>query len=159
MARYNINNTLAGTQQNLGTAYKTIIGINAATASLRRGRMWSLSMGIDGAPNATDCAVVYDISRMTAAGTGTAATPTSPEGTAVASDAVGTVNYTAEPTVTAASSLYTFSINQRAPWMWQALDKDETIVWPATNLAGLVCRAKSPTFASTVVMNATFEDI
>lgn len=159
MAIYTVNNRLAGTQQSLAATFKTIVGLNAATATLRRGRLWAMIMGADGAPNATDCQIVYDISRMTAAGTGTAATPTAPDGTAVTSDAVATVNYTAEPTVTGASSLKAFALNQRASQTWRAFDKDECLVWPATNLAGLVLRALSPTYAANALVHADFEDI
>lgn len=158
MAIYSVNNRLAGTQQNISTTFKTIVGLSAATASLRRGRLWRMAFGADGAPNATDCQIVYDIARMTAAGTSTVATPTAPDGTAVAADAVANVNYTVEPTVTATSTLKAFSLNQRASQIWTAFDKDDTLVWPATNLAGLVARALSPTYASPVLITTDFED-
>lgn len=158
MSIYSVNNRLAGTQQNLASTFKTLIGVNAATATLRRGRAWSIVMGADGAPNASDCQIVYDVSRMTAAGTGTSATPTSPDNAGVASDAVATVNYTVEPTVTAASSLKAFALNQRASFQWAAYDKDQCLVWPATNLAGLVVRALSPTYASPALAQLDFED-
>jgi hypothetical protein len=117
-----------------------------------------MAFGPDGAPNATDCQITYDIARMTAAGTGTAATPVATDGTTVAADAVATVNYTAEPTVTAASTLKAFALNQRASQIWTAFDKDDCLVWPATNLAGLVCRALSPTNTAPVLVTASFED-
>lgn len=158
MAIYSVNNRLAGTQQNLSTAFKTVVGLNAATATLRRGRLWRMAFGADGAPNATDCQIVYDVARMTAAGTATAATPLAPDGTAVATAAVASVNYTVEPTVTATSTLQAFALNQRASQIWSAYDKDDTLVWPATNLAGLVLRALSPTYAAPVLINASYED-
>jgi hypothetical protein len=77
MALYSTNNRLAGSQQNLSSSYKTIIAMTAATgaATLKRGWIYEAEVGADGAPNATDCAIVWDWSRQTAAGTSTAATP------------------------------------------------------------------------------------
>lgn len=159
MALYNVNNRMAGTQQAMTTTFKTVVGLNAATATLKRGRVWELNFGADGAPNATDCQIVYDVSRMTAAGTGTAATPTPDNPADVASGIVATVNYTAEPTVTAASSLFSIALNQRASQCWRAMSADQCLVIPATNLAGLVLRALSPTYAANVLGHTVHEDM
>lgn len=69
MARYNLNNRLAGTQQNLSTSFKTIVAATAATATPTSAKVYEISIGQDGTLNATDCQVVWDLSRQTAAGT------------------------------------------------------------------------------------------
>ena len=153
MARYSVNNLLAGSQQNLSSAYKTIVSTNAATGAttLRRGWWDEIDVGQDGSPNATDCSVTWSVDRMTAAGTGTSATAAPTETNDAAALLTNTVNYTAEPTVTAATSLLGLALNQRQNARWKVFDLAQALVVPATNLAGLVLRAKSATFASTVI--------
>jgi hypothetical protein len=153
MARYAVNNTLAGTQQNASSSFKTAVLVNAATGAttLRRGWCDEFQWSVDGAPNSTDCTVVHDISRMTADGTETSATPNPLETNDAAALLTYKVNATAEPTVTAASSLDTQGLNQRQNFRWKVFDLAQALVVPATNLAGLVTRFKSATFTSTVV--------
>lgn len=145
--RYSTNNRLAGSQQAMTTTFKTLVELTAATATLTRGALMDLSFGADGAPNATDCQIVYDLSRATTIGTGTAATPLPLDNTSGAAGSVGTVNHTAEPTITAASSLYMIPLNQRASLR---VFFDQGIRWPATNLNGLAFRALSPTYTGNV---------
>lgn len=154
MPRYSVNNGLAGTQQNLSTTYKTALAVTAATGAttLRRGWIDELEVGADGTPNATDCAIVWDWSKQTAAGTATATTPVTAENSDAAALLTYVGNATAEGTITAASSLLTFAANQRATQRWQAKDQASAIIVPATNVAGVAGRAKSTTYASTVLM-------
>lgn len=152
MPLYVTNNRLAGTQQNLTTTFKTIVALTAATATLRRGKLMELAFGADGAPNATDCQIVYDVSRQTGAGTSTAATPNPKDPADVAAGTVGAVNFTAEGTITAASSLFSKALNQRASQIWSARDEANALIWPATNLAGLAARALSPTYGAPVLI-------
>lgn len=156
MARYAINNLLAGTQQNLSTAFKTIVYTVAATGAttLRRGWWDEIDVGQDGAPNATDCTIVWSIDRTTADGTGTAITPAPNETNDAAALLTNKANYTAEPTVTSATTLLPLALNQRQNARWKVFDLAQALVIPATNLAGLVMRAKSATFTSTVVGHA-----
>lgn len=156
MARYALNNLLAGSQQNLSSAYKTICYNVAATGAttLRRGWWDEVDMGADGSPNSTDCAIAWSIDRTTADGTGTSATAAPTETNDAAALLTYKVNYTAEPTVTSATSLLPLAMNQRQNARWKVFDLAQALVIPATNLAGLVMRAKSPTFASTVVGHA-----
>lgn len=155
MARYAVNNGLAGSQQNLSTAYKSIVTITAATGAttLRRGWIDEIEVGADGTPNATDCQIVWDWSKQTAAGTITAATPVTTENSDAAALLVYSVNATIEGTVTAASSLLTFPANQRGSQRWNAKDQASALIVPATNVAGVAGRAKSTTYASTVLMH------
>lgn len=138
--------------QTLTTTFKTLIGVNASSATaLRRGKLYDLMVGTNVSP--ADQYMQYDVSRMTAAGTGTSATINALDGADTSILTVGSVNYTAEPTVTANSSLINIGVNQRASYRWVAAPGSE-LVWPATNLAGLVCRALSggsPTSTATVM--------
>lgn len=154
MALYSANNRLSGTQQNLTTTFKTIMTLTAATgaATLKRGWIYEWEVGADGTPNATDCAIVYDWSRQTAAGTATSATPNPLDSADTAAGLACNVNYTAEGTITAASSLASIALNQRNSQRWIARDEKSAMIIPATNLAGIAARALSPTYASTVVV-------
>lgn len=156
MARYAVNNALAGTQQNMTTAFKTMIAM-FSSATVRRGKLYDVAWGVNGTP--VDSAIEIDISRMTADGTATSATslPLDPaDGAALTTTKV---NYTAEPTVTAASALADLPSNVRASYRWVAFPGGE-LVWPATAAAGLVIRAKNPpaSYTSTVGVMAHYEE-
>lgn len=154
MALYSANNRLAGTQQVLTTTFKTQMSLTAATgaATLKRGWIYEWEVGADGAPNSTDCAIVYDWSRQTAAGTSTAVTPNPLDPADTAAGLVGAANFTAEGTITAASSLMSLALNQRNSQRWIARDEKSALIIPATNLAGIASRALSPTYAATVLI-------
>jgi hypothetical protein len=156
MARYHVDNRMAGSQQAVATAYKTAVSITALTATLCRGRAVSLKVGADGAPNATDCQIVYTVQRQTAAGTATAATPNPIVPGDVASRSGAFVNYTAEGTYTL--PIWTMPLNQRASAIWNAQDVDAMLQWPATNLAGLAVMSLSPTYTANVLMGLDYED-
>lgn len=160
MALYSISNTLAGSQQNLSSSYKTLVALTAATgaATLKRGWIYEIEVGLDGAPNSTDCAVTWQWSRQTAAGTSTSATPNPLDSADTAAGLVGSVNFTAEGTITAASELLTLALNQRNSQRWIARDEKSSLIIPATNLAGIAGRAKSPTYASTAIMSEHFAE-
>ena len=156
MARYHVDNRFAGTQQSLSTTYKTLAVVKAATATLCRGRAVGLSIGADGAPNATDCQIVYAVQRQTADGTATATTPNPIVPGDVASRSVAAVNATAEGTY--ALPIWSRSLNQRASMQWVAQDTDAMLLWPATNLAGLALMALSPTYAAAALGGIDYED-
>lgn len=150
--RYRVDNIFAGTAQNLSTSYKTILSITAATGAttLRRSCIEEVEFGADAAPNATDCPITGKIDRQTTVGTATAATPAPLDSGDAAALCTVNVNNTIEPTVTAATILLPWSLNQRAGFLWQAAPDRE--LWaPATNTAGLGLRAKSTNYASTVI--------
>lgn len=158
MALYSMNNTQAGSQQNLSSSYKTIVSLTAATgaATLKRGWIYEWEVGADGAPNSTDCTIVWDWSRQTTLGTGTSNTPSPLDLADTAAGLVSTINYTVEPTITA--SLMTVALNQRNSQRWIARDEKSALIVPATNVAGVAGRAKSATFTSTVVMTEMFAE-
>jgi hypothetical protein len=156
MARYSASNELAGTRQNMTSSYKTLLLLTAATATLTRSLLYDVTVGTNGVP--ADNALEFDISRTTTAlGTGTTATANALDTTIRAGGTVATVNHTAEPTVTAASSLLQFGMNQRASYRWVAAPNSELVI-PAVNLAGLAVRSKSAAYTSTVTAAGLFEE-
>lgn len=155
MALYTINNSNAGTQQNMSSSYKTLIALTAATATLRRFKIYDLLVGTDGTP--ADNAMDWDISRQTAAGIATASTPLALDPADAASGTVGAVNATAEGTITASSSVFFVGVNQRASYRWVAAPGSE-LVAPATNLAGFALRAKSPGYTSTATGTLYYQE-
>lgn len=148
MANYSVNNSLGGTAQNLSTSYKTIITSTSSSATqARRGQIYDVMLGTDGTP--ADNAVVWDISRQTAAGTITAVTavPLNPADAAYLG--LAAANATIEGTITATSSVLNLGVNQRASYRWVAAPGGE-LVYPATTANGFALRAKSPAYTSTV---------
>lgn len=156
MALYSTNNRQAGTQQVMSAAFKTQLALSAATATLRRAWMYEWEVGADGAPNAVDCAIVWDFSRSSTLGTGTGATPSPLDTADPAAGSVSTVNMTVEPTI--GVSLMSVALNQRNSQRWIARDEKSALIVPATNLAGIAARALSPTYASTGVVTAMFAE-
>lgn len=155
MAIYRTGNDLGGTQQNLSSSFKTIVSLFGAASSPRRARVNEISLGADGTP--ADNALVLDISRMTADGTGTSATPVAADAADAASTMLSKANYTVEPTVTANSSQLTLPFNVRATFQWMAAPGSE-IVTPATSANGFVLRAKSASYTSTVLGNLRYRE-
>lgn len=145
MARYSVNNSMGGTQQALSATYKTLVGYNSS-ATVRRTRCYEAMFGCTG--TAADNTIEFDISRMTAAGTATSITPIPLDQADAAALSAAFANYTAEPTVTGASSLLYYGQNMRATIRWVAAPGSE-LVTPATNAAGLVLRARSAAYTST----------
>ena len=156
MSCYSASNLLAGTQQALSTAYKTLLALTAATATLTSAEVYEIAVGADGTP--ADNGLTYDLSRQTAAGTSTAITPTLLNSAKRAAGIVGSGNFTAEGTITAASSLWAMPLNQRASFRWVAYGPDSELIIPATNLAGVALRAKSPAYTGTAVGEMKFRE-
>jgi len=69
MAKY----AITGTQSTVSGSYKTVLDVFATSGSLRRGKVYDLLIGTNGTP--ADNYLQWDISRLTADGTGTAVTP------------------------------------------------------------------------------------
>src|SRR5579871_1707555 len=155
MPLYAAGNSIGGTQQAMSTSYKTLLALTAATAALKRGKLYDLLIGTNGTP--ADNVMEFDVSRQTAAGTSTGVTPNPLDAADVAAGTVGSANFTAEGTITANSRVLGVGINQRASYRWVAAPGSE-LVWPATNLAGLAVRAKSPAYTGTAVADALFSE-
>lgn len=162
MSLYTISNQNAGTPQSLASTYKTVLLVTAATGAttLRRGWIMEWEIGADAVPNATDCAIYWDMSEQTAAGTITALTPRFNDlggGDAAALLTYG-ANATAEGTITASSQGWGLPLNQRASYRIQMRDERNAMIVPAVNLKGWAMRAKSTNFASTVGWRALVQE-
>ena len=154
MKGYALTNELAGSKQAVSSSFKTLINLSAATSPLlARAAVHELILGIDGTP--ADQAMAWDLSRTTAIGTGTSATPTKLDPADGASPMVGTVNHTGEPTVTGASSMLSIALNQRTTHRWVANPGHEIIV-PPTDVNGVALRVKSPGYTGTAVGSMHF---
>ncbi len=157
MARYGLNTLQGGgTSQVITTTFKTSVSVAAATGGpVTRGRLVDVQVGPSGPPNATDCSIVYDISRLTTAGTSTAGTPVPIDNLSGACATVGGTCFTVEPTITSNSSLWSIPLNQRSSIR---VFFDQPLCWPAVNLNGLVVRALSPTTTGTVNAQVYFDE-
>lgn len=147
--RYALTTGNAGTPQAMTTTYKTLGSITAATGAttLRRAFLYEAMFGADGTP--ADNVMVYKIDRQTTVGTGTSATAAPLDAGDAATLVTGNLATTIEPTVTANTQLIEVGVNQRATYRWVA-SPDGALVMPATNVAGLGFRAKSPAYTGTV---------
>lgn len=150
MAKFAFSNGNGGSLQNLTTTYKTLWDITAATGAttLRRGWIYDVMFGADGTP--ADNVLVYKLDRQTSTGTRTAVTPPPLDSGDAAILLTCGANTTIEPIVTSATQLVEIPVNQRASYRWVAAPGGELVV-PATNVAGIGARAKSPAYASTAV--------
>jgi hypothetical protein len=162
MASFTINNLNAGSQQSLSSSYKSIISIGAATGATTLRRVWitECEWGATDVPNATDCPILFSIDQQTAAGTATSLTPIATDQGGGDAAALGTylANYTAEGTITASTTVFFKSINQRASDKQWWRDKATCPIIAATNLKGWTMRAKSPNYASTIGVQASVEE-
>ena len=162
MALYaaNSRNAAIVSAQNLTSSNKTIINLTAQTTGLERGFVYEFDVGADGTPNATDCAIVWEVHRCTSVGTGNTGTSTLLDGADSLSSIVSTVNNTIEPTgMTSQTALYSLAANQRASYRWVVNPGGPgELVIPATNVNGLAFTAKSATYASTVIVGTCYRN-
>jgi hypothetical protein len=156
MSRYAVTNSLGGTQQAMGASYKTLIALTCQTATLGRFRIYELMIGTNGTP--ADNYLEYDVSRQTAAGTGTIVTANPVDGADAAAGTLAIVNATAEGTITAASSVFYLPWNQRASLIWRAATPDDMLIAPAVNLAGFAIRARSGAYTGTIGITTKFQE-
>lgn len=155
MSKFSVNNDLGGTQQAISSSFKSLVAFFATTGALRRGKLYDILVGTNGTP--ADQVLEFDVSRMTANGTGTSVTPNALDPADVAADFTANANYTAEPTVTAASSVFFIGINQRASYRWVASPGGE-FVYPATANNGFAVRALSPGYTGTATGDVKVEE-
>jgi hypothetical protein len=155
MAKYGLSNGNVATAQNMTTTYRTLIDLTAATGAttLRRAWIYDVMFGVDGTP--ADNVLVYKIDRQTSTGTRSAAVGAPLDSGDAAALITAGVNTTIEGIITAASQLIEIAVNQRASYRWVAAPGGELVV-PATNVAGLGLRAKSPAYASTCTATAHY---
>jgi hypothetical protein len=158
-----MNNLNAGSLQAITTTPgKTLAAWWGTTGATTLRRVWltEFEWGAADVPNATDCPIILNIQRFTADGTGTALTPrlTDDGGGDAAALATYKVNYSAEPTFTAAFNVFVKSINQRASDKQWYRDKATCPITAAVNLQGWGARAYSPNYASTVLWQGQVEE-
>jgi hypothetical protein len=145
MRRYSASgNTAAGT---------TLVILEVIAATTTRGRIFDLLVSSDQAP--ADIATKFRMVRVTTTGTGTAFTPTAldpADPAALLSANQGT--FSPIPTVTAASQLMEFALNQRATFRWVAVPDSELVI-PATASNGIalysVASGATPTISATML--------
>lgn len=140
-----------GQQGTVSASYKSAIGIAAATANasgvlIRRGKIYDINASAGSAPASTDTNIQFDLSRQTATGASASsaafANPADPADAAF--NGTASQGYTAEPTVTANSSVFNIAMNQRAPYRWQTyIGSGGELVYPATASNGFVLRVLS----------------
>jgi hypothetical protein len=151
MAKY----AITGSQATVSGSYKTVLDVFATTGALRRGKVYDVLIGTNGTP--ADNYLQWDISRMTADGTGTAVTPQALDPADVAALATAKNNYSAEPTITAGSSLFNVGVNQRASYRWVAAPGSE-LLFPATANNGLALRALSGGYTGSATGDVMYEE-
>lgn len=113
---------------------RTIVAVRADATTPQRGRVLDYMVGSISTP--ADSAFDHTIYRVTTAGTGAAVTLVAkdPADAVALADGIDTV--TVDPTITAATNLLRFALNQRATFRWVAAPGDE-LVWPATASNGI----------------------
>ena len=166
MALYFTSNTNAASpaQTSMSTAFKTALALTSQTAAsgitLSRAFIYEFEVGASGTPNATDCGIVWEMSAVTATGTGVAMTVSALDQADAATSHVSTANHpTIEPTYTASSQRWTLAANQRASYRWVVNPGGPgEIVIPATNVTGMGIRAKSTNFNSTFDVGVYFRE-
>jgi hypothetical protein len=149
-----------GNQGTVAAGYKTGAQVNAS-GTTKRIKVYEIMVGPTGAPNATDCSIQFDVSRITATGAGayTTWTPTLLDPADGAAVTVAGINATAEATaITANSSLWNEGVNQRNSLRWVAPQESQYLVAPAVASNGLVLRALSATYTSSVSTQFTFQE-
>lgn len=161
--KFVITNANGGTPQNLTTAFQTIIAALAQTGNLRRIRVEELWGSAAGAAVATDGPVNWDLSLVTADGTGTSSAPQPYDGpletgTVLAAATIGKANYTSEPTTTANTSRLIVGPNQRGIVHWAALSDAHRPSSPAVANNGFTWRAKAPNYNVTVNAVLVFDE-
>ena len=119
--RYAING-----DQNVASPTASALGLTSATTI--RPTVYDVLIGCQDTP--ADAAIEWFVQRYTAAGTGTAVTPTALDPGDPAATATAAKNHTAEPTYTAGLILWRMALNQRASHRWIA-DPDGGLVCPA----------------------------
>lgn len=149
MANYTITNgstTGGGTQQATAAAYAgALIGVGSSTTILRRGKVYDVLVGTNGAP--ADNFMEFDISRTTTTSTATvvASPPLDPADSAAAG--LVTVNSSTHGTISV-PNLWYIGMNQRASYRWVCAPGSE-LVWPATASNGVQLRQRSGSYTGT----------
>ena len=142
---------------NQGTVSTTAKGTVAlwTVTTLRRLKIYEYIIGATGVPNATDCNITIDISRLsqTTSLAGTAYTPQPTDPADGAAVGVATVNVTTEPSaalIATATPEAHFGLNQRNTVRWIAAQESQYLIAPATTVNGHYMTGLSPNYASSL---------
>jgi hypothetical protein len=128
-------------------------------SALRRGRVYELLMGAASAPAATDTNIAYDLSRITTSTSGgTSYAPQCTDPAELAIPAALAFITASGATVTATSTVFSVSLNQRNSQRWTAAQESQMLIWPATSLNGFAFRALSPAYAASVKTGMYFQE-
>lgn len=159
MAKY----TVAGSNT-ASAAYHTatlVVASSSNNGGLRRGKLYEMIMGATSSPNATDCAIQYALTRVSASGSfaGTSFAPNviDPADSATPA-ALAWITATTESSSPgmASTDILNIGLNQRNSQRWQVVDEAQMIVWPATAFNGLAGRALSATYAGAYGITFSF---
>jgi hypothetical protein len=146
MSRYVVElNDTSGASTTTGS----LVASNATL--LRRFKIYDIMMGSEASP--TDSVNLWQVARITAAGTSTGVTPALLDLADGAALTVCGENHSGEPTYTAGLVMLSIPLNTRATFRWVAAPGGE-LVGPATNAAGF--GVKTPTASSTAVTTTIF---
>lgn len=149
-----------GNQGTISSSYKTAAQANASGAT-KRGKVYEIIVGPSANPNATDCSVQFDLSRITATGAGayTSWTPTLSDPADGPAVTLSGINATAEATAfTANSSLFNVGMNQRNSLRWVAPQESQMLVFPAAASNGMALRALSTVYTGSVTAQLGFQE-
>lgn len=150
MAAFSTSNLMGGSPA-VSTAYKSFLGLTAATATLTSASIVEFAVSVDAAP--ADNVLTWQAVRTnTDIGTGTTVTPSPLDSSKRAAGTVARANHSVEPGGIGVE-LWTMAVNQRASFRWVAVPGSELII-PATNVNGISLRAKSPAYTGTCTCQA-----
>lgn len=144
----------------LTTTYKSL-ATTWASGATKRIKWYEIIMGATQVPNATDCAIQVDVSRIatTTGLAGTAYTPNLIDTADGAAVTLAAVIISTEPVVAAAGSglnLLNFGINQRATTRWVASQESQYLTVAAVAQAGLTLRCLSSNYGTSMQGQVTF---
>lgn len=120
--------------QNITTATPGDTSLTIAGVATARARVYEFTLSTGGTP--ADNAITWDAWRFTAAGTGTALTPSEVDLDGPVALMVCAQDHTIEPTYTATGELFEQIINQRATYRWVAVPGGELMI-PASATGGI----------------------
>jgi hypothetical protein len=149
---------VGGNQATVVTTNKGAVAVFAA-ATLKRGKWYEFSVGATAAPNTTDCAIQFDISRMayTSLIVGTAFTPAPTDFADGAAALTALTNETVELNANSITvSLYNLGINQRNTFRWIAAQESQYLISPAVTLNGLYARVLSAFYGGSCAFQITY---
>lgn len=150
-----------GQQATLTTTYKTAMTTVCASSNPRRIKVFDINVGAQSAPASTDTNIQFDLSAVSADGTGTAYTLTPVDPGDATWTSTAKVNHTVEPTLIAArTSLFNIGMNQRAPFRWQTyLGSGAEIMFAATASNGFALRALSAGYTGAAGGTTFFQEL